>query len=260
MQNKKDELDSLKLPVFMGLDEQNEEVYADLAKIPHLLVIGDTGTGKTMWLTNAILTLIRKYSSDMLKLSLIDCGYVDYFGFEKLKHLMGPSGTDATGAIERLKALDNEITERYRRMSQLGVRNIEEYNQKSEEKLPYIVCVIDEIAELMVNYQKETEEFLERITHMGRAPGIHLMAGTREVMPEVMSPKVRLYLKSFIAYGIREPRYDIDYMRAYLDGVEPKYLNKLGDHIYKNEFEAPIKLGGRFISDEDIAAEVEKIN
>ena len=253
------ETNELKLPILMGLNEQNEEVYADLAKIPHLLVIGDTGTGKTTWITNAILTLIRKYTSDMLKISLIDCGYVDYFGFENLKHLTAKTGTDATGALERLKAIDNEITERYRRMSKLPVRNIEEYNQKSEEKLPYIICVIDEIAEIMVEHQQEMEEFLYRITHMGRAPGIHLIASTREVMPEVMSPKIRLFLRSFVAYYIREPRYDIDYMKAYLEGVEPNELDKLGDHIYKNEFEAPIKLGGRFIPDEEIAAEVEKL-
>lgn len=249
---KKNEISDLELPIFMGIDDQKEEIYGDLARICNLLVIGDTGTGKTMWLINATLSLIDKYRSDVLRLGVIDTRFVDFYPFENLKHLMWQTGCNSATAIERFKEVEKEIEERYRRMASLGVRNLAKYNEKSKDKMPYIVCIIDEIAEPMVEYPKETTEFFDKVIGMGRAAGVFLLASTKEIMPEVMSPKVRLLFKNIIAYYMRPARCDTDYMKAYLEEVEPYTLENLGDHIYKNEYEPPVKLSGRFVDDETI--------
>ena len=247
-----EETRKLKLPIFLGINDKKEEVFVDMTRMPYFFAIGDTLTGKTMWEINVLLTLMDNLSPEMLKLVIIDTKMVDFYPFRDSKYLMGEMITETSNAVDCFKGITNEIENRYRIFSKAGVRNIEEYNAKSETKIPYIVCVIDEIAEIIINFPKETEEFFEKICSMASPVGIHLIAGTSEVMPEVMTPKVRLNFKNFMTFKMRKERYDIDYMRAYLEGLEPDTLNGKGDHFFKPAYDEPIRLDGKFISDEDI--------
>lgn len=248
----------LKLPIFIGRNEQNEDVYADLRRIHYFFAIGDTGSGKTVWEVNVLLGLMQHLTPEMLKLVIIDTKMVDFYQFKESKYLMEEMITETSDAVDCFKGIMNEIENRYRILSKAGVCRIEDYNAKNETKIPYIVCIIDEIAEIIINFKKETEEFFRRICMMARPVGVHLIAGTGEVMPEVMTPEVRLNFNNFMVFKMHKGRYDIDYMRAYLEGLEPDVLKGRGDHFFKPACDEPIRLRGKYISDEEIEKIIKK--
>lgn len=250
----------VELPLFLGLTEHKENVFTDLVKMPSLFAFGDTFTGKTMWEMNVLLTLMKHLTPDRLKLVIIDTKMVDFYPFRESKYLMDKVIDNPGDAIDCFKGIENEIDNRYRTFSQAGVRNIDDYNEKSNTKMPYIVCLIDEIAEIIINFPKETESFIKKVCMMGRAGGIHLIAGTNEVMPEVMTPNLRLNLKNLMVFKMRSGRYATDYMQAYLEGMKPDELEKPGDHIYKPAYDEPIKLRGKYIPDEEVESIIRELN
>ena len=146
----------LKLPIFIGRNEQNEDMYADLSRTHYFLTIGDTGSGKTVWEINALLTLMQNLTPEMLKLVVVDTKMVDFYPFKESKYLMGEMITETSDAVDCFKGIVSEMENRYRILSQAGASRIEDYNAKNETKIPYIVCLIDEIAEIIINFKKET--------------------------------------------------------------------------------------------------------
>ena len=164
----------------------------DLAQMPHMLVAGATGSGKSVWINSMLLSLLVNKSPDELELVLIDPKRVELAPYRDLPHLMRPIVTDAgPEAAPTLQAVIGEMMGRYRAMEDAGVRNIATYNDSAETKLPYIVVVIDELADLMMTSAKDVEDALCRLAQMGRATGIHLVVATQRPSVDVITGLIK---------------------------------------------------------------------
>ncbi len=245
------------LPLYVGKNEDYEDLFVDFAQIQNLLILGDSATGKTNIIYKMILSLIEKFSPDLCQIALFDPKAVEFYPFENVKHLF--CNAKLVDCIPYLKQIDNVIHERYKILSEANCISIEQYNAVSENKMPYIVCFIDEIADLIIYHPDETIELLEDIIH-GRTVGILLVISTRETMPEVLTPKIRLLFKNFIIFAISEARCDVDYMQTYLDGIDPWNIDDRDGHILKLEYEEPKVLLGQYITESEITKALAQIN
>ena len=244
------------LRLSVGKNENSEDLYIDFAQIGNLLLLGDSGTGKTNFMKNVLLSLGKNTSPEFCQIVVIDSSF-DYDAFDGMKHISAViSSPDAI--LECLKNVQEIIEDRYRILSKDNCRNIEVYNSKAKEKLPHIVICIDEFAPLMISHPKEICAVFERICTMGRVPGVHLIIGTKEFMPEVFNATIRYLFKDFVAFNISKPKCDVDYIKVYLDGIEPWKLER-GEHILKIEDIAPVLLKGQYLTDEEIEKTVKSI-
>lgn len=248
------------LPLFVGTNENSKDVFVNFSSICQLLLLGDSGTGKTHLMNNMIVSLAQKFSPEECKIVLIDTNMLEFYAFEKMKHSYCKRVKSAEDAISVLTELKTETDKRYRILSEAKCRSIEMYNSMADNKLPYIVCFIDEIAELIISTPEKFMSLVDNICSCGRVAGIHLIVGTREIMLEVLVPKIRLLFKNFIVFNISQAKSDVDYMKIYLDGIEPWKFEKLGQHALKLEYGAPEILNGKFMSESTLEEEIEAIN
>lgn len=257
MSKKPEKNEETTLSTFIGIDEKSNESFIDLCKIPRLLIIGDPATGKTNFMENMVLSLGKNTSPEFCQMIVIDTSCVDYFSFDGLKHISAIIG-NPNHVLECLKNVQEVMEDRYRIFSKAGCRNLEAYNAKAKEKLPHIVIFIDEFAPLMISHSKEFSEAIERICTMGRVPGVHIVMSTKELMPEVFNASIRYHFKDFVAFNISKAKCSADFIKVYLDGVEPCNLEK-GDHILKLEYCDPAFLKGRYVTEEEIEKTVKSI-
>ena len=245
-------------PLYVGTNEQSEDIFIDFSRIRNLLLFGDMGAGKTNLMNNMVISLIENFSPEQCKIALFDTKSVEFYQFENVKHLYCKVN-DHDEIIDSLKSIHMLIQERYRLLSNVKCMNITKYNSQADNKLPYIVCFIDEIAELILNYPQEILELMENISH-GFPVGVFLIAGTKEFMPEVFNAKLRFLFENFITFKTNKEKCSVDYMKIYLNDIKPYTIKKTGQHIIRLQLGDSKVLEGKFISDEIIEQKINLIN
>eukprot|EP01036_Dinobryon_divergens_P044243 gene44243-59017_t len=260
------------LTIGLGKDIAGHPVVADLAKMPHLLVAGTTGSGKSVGINATILSLLYKSDPNQVRLILIDPKMLELSIYEGIPHLLAPVVTDMRQAGHALNWAGAEMERRYKLMSKLGVRNLAGYNTKIDEakareefiynpfsltpddpeplkRLPHIVVVIDELADLMMVVGKKIEELIARLAQKARAAGIHLILATQRPSVDVITGLIKANIPTRIAFQVSSK---ID-SRTILDQMGAEALLGMGDMLYMPSGTGfPIRVHGAFVSDEEV--------
>ncbi len=256
------ELQSNKLLVTLGKDIMGTPVYCEINNTPHLLVAGATGSGKSVCINSIIVSILMRTKPDEVKLILVDPKKVELTMYNGVPHLLTPVVTDPAKANIALKKLVVEMERRYEIFSEVGAKNIAGYNayiekkQKTEEvqKLPYIVAIIDELADLMLVAAKEVEDSIMRITQMARAAGIHLIVATQRPSTDVITGLIKSNIPSRISFAVSS---SID-SRTILDMSGAEKLLGKGDMLFLPMGQnTPVRVQGTYISEEEIKSVVD---
>ena len=252
-----DKLNRNPLTVALGKDLSGDNVYAEINKLPHLLIAGSTGSGKSVCINSIITCLLLRSTPEEVKLLLIDPKKVEFTPYEDIPHLIGPVINDTREAANALKSIVEIMDNRYNEFHRAGVRNITEYNLKAQEEpekykhMVYIVVIIDELADLMLTHGKEVEAHIQRITQLARASGIHLIVATQRPSTDVITGTIKTNIPSRIAFAVSSA---ID-SRIILDQVGAERLIGYGDMLYIPMGEsAANRIQGVYVSDKEINA------
>ncbi|WP_163653394.1 DNA translocase FtsK [Listeria sp. PSOL-1] len=247
------------LTAALGLDISGTPIITDLQKMPHGLIAGATGSGKSVCINSLLVSLLYKATPDELKLLLIDPKMVELAPYNRIPHLVSPVITDAKAATAALKWAVEEMERRYQLFSHTGVRNMEKYNEyashpdHSGEKLPYVLIVIDELADLMMVAPSDVEEAISRIAQKARACGIHMIVATQRPSVDVITGLIKANIPTRISFSVSS---SID-SRTILDSSGAEKLLGRGDMLFlANGANKPVRLQGTFVSDEEIDAVV----
>lgn len=245
------------LRLCLGRDVSGESVVADLADMPHLLIAGATGSGKSVAMNTFLVSLLYQNSPSELKFILVDPKRVELMPYNGLPHLLTPVITDAEKALAALRWAVAEMMRRYGELSKKGYRNIGEYNAAEEEKMPKIIVVVDELADLMMRqYKKDTEAAICRIAQMARAVGMHLIIATQRPSVDVITGLIKANIPTRIAFAVTSA---VD-SRTILDSVGAEDLLGKGDMLYSNSSLAkPRRIQGIFVSGEEISRVTNRI-
>ena len=249
IQNK--ELEKGELNVILGKDIVGRDKIIDITKMPHLLIAGQTGSGKSVAVNTLIATLISKKSEKEVKFIMVDPKMVELMPYNDIPHLLVPVIIDPQQAAIALKWAVNEMENRYKQLMENGVRNIKSYNSlKYVEKMPYIVIIIDELADLMMVASGSVEESIARIAQKARAVGIHLVVATQRPSTDVITGMIKANLPSRISFALRS---QID-SRTILDSSGAEKLLGQGDMLLLENGSSKLeRIQGAFISDEEVA-------
>lgn len=250
------------LSMILGRDVSGTSVIANIAKMPHLMIAGSTGSGKTVCVNTLITGLLFQNSPQELKFIMIDPKRVELTPYNDIPHLLTPVITDPEKAINSLKWAVKEMENRYDMLSRFGCRNIESYNQsvatthKEQEPLPYIIIIIDEMADLMATHGREMEAVVVRLAQMARAIGIHLVLSTQRPSVEVITGLIKANITTRIAFLVAS---QID-SRTILDSSGAEKLLGNGDMLYQSgDSNRPRRIQGVFISEEEVRKLVDYI-
>ena len=241
------------LAIAMGKDVAGNNLIFAISKMPHLLVAGSTGSGKSVWINGLLLSLLYRYSPSELQLVLVDMKRVELKLYDKVPHLLAPVITDAEKAINALKWTVLEMEKRYKLLEEHGKRNIADYNKLAKitglESMPYQVFVIDELSDLMMMAKAEVEPMIVRLTQMSRAVGIHLVLGTQRPDTQVVTGLIKANVPSRIAFAVAS---QID-SRVILDQGGAEKLLGQGDGLFMNpKTMHAIRFQGPNVSDEEV--------
>jgi len=272
---------NMKLPLALGKDIGGEPIIANLAKMPHLLIAGTTGSGKSVAINTMILSLLYKLSPEECRLIMIDPKMLELSVYDGIPHLLSPVVTDPKKAVVALKWVVGEMEERYRKMSKMGVRNIDGYNGRvkdalakgeqfnrtvqtgfddntgepvfetdefTPEVLPYIVVIVDEMADLMMVAGKEIEACIQRLAQMARASGIHLIMATQRPSVDVITGTIKANFPTRISFQVTSK---ID-SRTILGEQGAEQLLGMGDMLYMAGGSKITRVHGPFCSDEEV--------
>ena len=247
---KNKELDSGELKIILGKDIVGRDKFIDIAKMPHLLIAGQTGSGKSVCVNTLISTLISKKSDKEVKFIMVDPKMVELMPYNDIPHLLVPVIIDPEQAAIALKWAVNEMENRYMKLMENGVRNIKGYNSLSfVEKMPYIVIIIDELADLMMVASGSVEESIARIAQKARAVGIHLVVATQRPSTDVITGMIKANLPSRISFALRS---QID-SRTILDSAGAEKLLGQGDMLLLANGSSKLeRIQGAYISDEEV--------
>jgi S-DNA-T family DNA segregation ATPase FtsK/SpoIIIE len=237
-----------KLSLALGKGSGGEAVAGDLTKMPHLLIAGATGSGKTVCLNTIICCLLLHNTPDELQFIMVDPKRVELTPFNSIPHLATPVIVDSKKALNTLRWLAQEMDSRYQLMASASVRNIEGYNKKKEgkEKMPYLVLIIDELADLMMTGYDEVEQILCRLAQLARATGIHLVVATQRPSVDVITGLIKANFPTRISFAVTS---QVD-SRTILDMVGAEKLLGRGDMLYMpTEAAKPKRLQGCYVSD-----------
>src|SRR5690625_3478981 len=243
------------LPVGLGLDVEGKPAITSIVKMPHGLIAGATGSGKSVCINTLLISLIYKESYTDLKMLLIDPKMFELAAYNGIPHLVSPVITDVKAATAALKWAVNEMEERYKKFSTEATRNIESYNEKmiqegrESDKLPYVIIVIDELADLMMSSPQDVEEAIIRLAQMARAAGIHLVIATQRPSVDVITGLIKANIPTRIAFSVSS---QVD-SRTILDANGAERLLGQGDMLFaENGSNKGVRLQGAFVSDEEI--------
>ncbi|KGR73590.1 DNA translocase FtsK [Ureibacillus manganicus] len=242
------------LEAALGLDLTGKPITIDLRKMPHGLIAGATGSGKSVCINSILVSLLYKADPHELKLMLIDPKVVELAPFNNIPHLVSPVITDVKTATAALKWAVEEMERRYQLFAHVGVRDLSRYNKQAEKngnknKLPYILIVIDELADLMMMAPSDVEESIARIAQKARACGIHLIVATQRPSVDVITGLIKSNIPTRIAFAVSS---QID-SRTILDSQGAERLLGRGDMLYLgNGMSAPIRIQGTFVTDDEI--------
>ena len=242
----------------LGKDMNGDPVVGDILDLQHVLIGGSTGSGKSACINSIICSLIKKYGPDIVKLILIDPKKVELTSYNNIPHLLMPIVTDPNKAAEVLEQLCDVMDKRYDVFSKVKVKNIEAYNQlvtkyneagNSAKIMPYIICIIDELADLMMTAGKSVESSIQRLTQLSRAAGIHLIVATQRPSVDVVTGTIKNNIASRIAFATPS---SID-SKTILDQPGAEKLLGKGDMLYKPIGTSnPKRVQGAFVSDDEV--------
>lgn len=247
--------DTSNIQVALGKDLMGDPVVVSLNKMPHLLIAGATGSGKSVCMNSIITSLLLTKTPDELKMVLIDPKKVEFADYESIPHLWTPVISDPQKAASALEVVVTEMESRYERFAEAGVRNISAYNNKVKNKadmdwMPWIVVIIDELADLMAVAGKDVEMSIQRITQLARASGIHLIVATQRPSVDVVTGIIKANIPSRIAFAVSSA---VD-SRTILDSVGAEKLLGQGDMLYLPMGEPnPIRVQGVYVSDDEVS-------
>ncbi len=243
-----------KLTVALGLDVAGKPMVANIAKMPHMLIAGQTGSGKSVCLNAFLVSMLFRASPSEVKFILVDPKRVELTGYNGIPHLITPVIVEPEKVISALRWLISEMDRRYKLFSQAGVRNIEGYNEMSGfQALPYLVLVVDELADIMLFSPVEVEDSITRIAQMSRATGIHMILATQRPSVDVITGLIKANIPSRVAFAVSS---QVD-SRVILDGQGAEKLLGRGDMLFLPPEQAkPLRIQGAFLSDKDITATV----
>ncbi len=249
------EFKKMAVPVILGKDIQGEAQVIDLSKTPHLLIAGSTGSGKSVCVNSLILSILYKRSPEQVKLILVDPKIVELKLYNDIPHLLTPVITEPKRALQSLQYCLCEMERRYALLDGMGVRDIISYNKRIEErhiaseKLPYIVVIIDEFADLMATTGKELENTIARLCAMSRAVGIHLVLATQRPSVDVITGLIKANIPSRIAFAVASKMDS----RIIIDQVGAEKLLGRGDMLFVSAVNpVPIRIQGTLVSDDEV--------
>ena len=246
--NKKD----IRLPIALGKNISGIPVVGDLASMPHLLIAGTTGSGKSVCINTIILSLLYRHTPDKCKFILIDPKMLELSTYEGIPHLLCPVITEAKKAASVLGWVVKEMENRYRLMTKEGVRNIDGYNAKHTLAMPYIVVVVDEMSDLMLVAGKEIENYIQKLSQMARAAGIHIIMATQRPSVDVITGTIKANFPTRISFQVTSK---ID-SRTILGEQGAEQLLGKGDMLYMSSANKIVRIHAPFVSE----SEIEKVN
>ena len=244
-----------KIPICIGKDISGNIEVIDLSKTPHLLVAGTTGSGKSVFINTLLASILYKFSPDELRLILIDPKMLELSVYNDIAHLLTPVVTEPKKAILALKWVCKEMERRYTLMNEENTRNLEGYNNVSQEKLPFIVVFIDEMADLMMTAGKEVEHYVQRLAQMARACGIHLVMATQRPSVDIITGSIKANFPSRISFQVAS-KYD---SRTVLGEIGAEQLLGNGDMLMSKNGGNIIRYQSAFISDNEVGKLIKEI-
>ncbi len=242
----------VKLPIALGKNISGIPIIGDLASMPHLLIAGTTGSGKSVCINTIILSLLYRHTPDKCKFILIDPKMLELSTYEGIPHLLCPVITEAKKAASVLGWVVKEMESRYRLMTKEGVRNIDGYNTKHVLAMPYIVVVVDEMSDLMLVAGKEIENYIQKLSQMARAAGIHIIMATQRPSVDVITGTIKANFPTRISFQVTSK---ID-SRTILGEQGAEQLLGKGDMLYMSSANRIVRIHAPFVSEN----EIEKIN
>lgn len=237
-----------KLEAALGLSIDNIPTFLDIASMPHGLISGSTGSGKSVSINAILISLLYKNTPDDLKLILVDPKVVELSPYNGIPHLLSPVISDPKEALNSLKWAAQEMDRRYNLFAQTNTRNLESFNKISDKKMSKIVIVIDELADLMMVASNEVEVYITRIAQKSRAAGIHMILATQRPSVEVITGLIKANIPTRIAFAVSS---SID-SRTILDSVGAESLLGKGDMLFSERGKSPIRLQAPYITDDEI--------
>ncbi len=238
----------------LGMDVSGEPAASDLSNLPHMLIAGTTGSGKSVCVNSVLCCLLLNNTPAELRLILVDPKRVELTGYNNIPHLLAPVITDTEKVVGALQWVQREMDARYHRFSQVGCRNLQDYNKKFPDKLPYMVVVIDELADLMMLAPDETERSLTRLAQLARATGIHLILATQRPSTDVVTGLIKANFPARVAFAVAS---NVD-SRVILDQPGAERLLGRGDMLFQApDAPAPVRMQGVYITDQEIARTVD---
>ena len=242
----------IKLPIALGKNISGKPIVGDLTSMPHLLIAGTTGSGKSVCINTIILSLLYRHTPDKCKFILIDPKMLELSTYEGIPHLLCPVITEAKKAASVLGWVVKEMESRYRLMTKEGVRNIDGYNAKHKLPMPYIVVVVDEMSDLMLVAGKEIENYIQKLSQMARAAGIHIIMATQRPSVDVITGTIKANFPTRISFQVTSK---ID-SRTILGEQGAEQLLGKGDMLYMSSANRIVRIHAPFVSDN----EIEKVN
>ena len=242
----------IKLPIALGKSISGEPITSDLSSMPHLLIAGTTGSGKSVCINTIILSLIYKHTPDICKFILIDPKMLELSTYEGIPHLLCPVITEAKKATSVLGWVVKEMESRYRLMTKVGVRNIDGYNEKHKVKMPYIVVIVDEMSDLMLVAGKEIENYIQKLSQMARAAGIHIIMATQRPSVDVITGTIKANFPTRISFQVTSK---ID-SRTILGEQGAEQLLGKGDMLYMSSANRITRIHAPYVSE----VEIDKVN
>jgi S-DNA-T family DNA segregation ATPase FtsK/SpoIIIE len=245
----------IKLPIALGKSISGMPIVGDLTTMPHLLIAGTTGSGKSVCINTIIVSLLYKLNPDLCKFILIDPKMLELSTYEGIPHLLTPVITDAKKATSALAWTVKEMNSRYKLMSKVGVRNIDGYNAKHKLKMPYIVVVVDEMSDLMLVAGKEIENYIQKLSQMARAAGIHIIMATQRPSVDVITGTIKANFPTRISFQVTSK---ID-SRTILGEQGAEQLLGKGDMLFMSSANRIVRIHGPFVSEQEIGRIVNSI-
>ena len=243
---------NIKLPIALGKSISGLPITGDLTSMPHLLIAGTTGSGKSVCINTIILSILYRHPPDKCKFILIDPKMLELSTYERIPHLLCPVITEAKKAASVLGWVVKEMENRYKLMTKVGVRNIDGYNEKHKMKMPYIVVIVDEMSDLMLVAGKEIENYIQKLSQMARAAGIHIIMATQRPSVDVITGTIKANFPTRISFQVTSK---ID-SRTILGEQGAEQLLGKGDMLFMSSANRIIRIHAPFVSEN----EIEKVN
>jgi S-DNA-T family DNA segregation ATPase FtsK/SpoIIIE len=246
----------INIPITLGKTIAGYPIVGDLVSMPHLLIAGTTGSGKSVCINTLILSVLYRHTPETCKLILIDPKMLELSVYQGIPHLLSPVITEPKKATSALKWTVNEMETRYRKMTEEGVRNISGFNEKAKKEgkkvMPYIVVVVDEMADLMMVSGKQVENYIQRLAQMARAAGIHIVMATQRPSVDVITGTIKANFPTRISFQVTSK---ID-SRTILGEQGAEQLLGKGDMLFMSSASRMVRIHGPFVSD----SEIEKVS